>query len=87
MKALVQRVVSGSVSVNGEVVSSIGRGIVALIGIHRQVENISATFGGEGVELTDNYNSGFLVQCTVPTTIDKMHVLGGQRCLRVLTRL
>jgi len=35
MKAVVQRVVSGSVSVDGEVVSSIGRGIVALIGIHR----------------------------------------------------
>ena len=49
MKTLVQRVVSGSVSVNGEVVSSIGRGIVALIGIHRQVENISATLGGKGL--------------------------------------
>ena len=35
MKAVIQRVVSGSVSVNGEIVSSIGRGIVALIGIHR----------------------------------------------------
>ena len=35
MKAVIQRVVSGSVSVSGEVVSSIGRGIVALIGIHR----------------------------------------------------
>ena len=35
MKAVVQRVVSGSVKVNGELVSSIGRGVVALIGIHR----------------------------------------------------
>merc|ERR550525_2331131 len=35
MKAVVQRVTSGSVSVNGELISSIGRGIVALIGIHR----------------------------------------------------
>ena len=35
MKAVLQRVVSGSVSVGGEVVSSIGRGMVALIGIHR----------------------------------------------------
>jgi D-Tyr-tRNAtyr deacylase len=35
MKALVQRVVSGRVSVEGECVSAIGRGIVALIGIHR----------------------------------------------------
>jgi D-Tyr-tRNAtyr deacylase len=35
MKALVQRVVSGSVAVDGETVSRIGRGIVALIGIHR----------------------------------------------------
>ena len=35
MKAVLQRVVSGSVSVGGEVISSIGKGIVALIGIHR----------------------------------------------------
>lgn len=35
MKAVLQRVLSGSVTVGGEVVSSIGRGIVALIGIHR----------------------------------------------------
>lgn len=35
MKAVLQRVVSGSVSVGGEVVNSIGKGIVALIGIHR----------------------------------------------------
>ena len=35
MKAVIQRVVSGSVSVDGAVVSSIGRGIVALVGIHR----------------------------------------------------
>ena len=35
MKAVLQRVVAGSVTVGGEVVSSIGRGIVALIGIHR----------------------------------------------------
>ncbi|XP_023334810.1 D-aminoacyl-tRNA deacylase [Eurytemora carolleeae] len=35
MKAVVQRVMSASVSVDGEMVSSIGKGIVALIGIHR----------------------------------------------------
>ena len=35
MKAIIQRVVSGSVSVNGELISSIGKGIVALIGIHK----------------------------------------------------
>lgn len=35
MKAVIQRVVSGSVRVEGDVVSSIGRGIVALVGIHR----------------------------------------------------
>ena len=35
MKAVVQRVVSGSVKVEGELVSSIGRGMVALIGIHK----------------------------------------------------
>ena len=35
MKAVVQRVLSGSVRVEGEVVASIGKGFVALIGIHR----------------------------------------------------
>ena len=35
MKAVVQRVLSGSVTVEGEVVSSIGKGMVALIGIHK----------------------------------------------------
>jgi len=35
MKAVVQRVLSGSVSVEGEIVSSIGKGIVALVGIHK----------------------------------------------------
>ena len=35
MKAVIQRVVSGSVSVDGNMVSSIGKGIVALVGIHR----------------------------------------------------
>lgn len=35
MKAVLQRVVTGSVSVGGEIVSSIGKGMVALIGIHR----------------------------------------------------
>ena len=35
MKAVIQRVVSGSVSVDRAGVSSIGRGIVALVGIHR----------------------------------------------------
>merc|ERR1719284_708469 len=35
MKAVVQRVLSGSVRVDGEIVASIGKGFVALIGIHR----------------------------------------------------
>ena len=35
MKAVVQRVLSGSVRVEGEIVASIGKGFVALIGIHR----------------------------------------------------
>ena len=35
MKAVIQRVVSGSVCVDGNLVSSIGKGIVALVGIHR----------------------------------------------------
>ena len=35
MKAVVQRVLSGSVSVEGEMVSNIGKGLVALIGIHK----------------------------------------------------
>ena len=35
MKAVVQRVLYGSVQVEGEVVSSIGKGMVALIGIHK----------------------------------------------------
>ncbi|XP_023948781.2 D-aminoacyl-tRNA deacylase isoform X2 [Bicyclus anynana] len=33
MKAIIQRVMNASVSVNGEVVSSIGRGALVLIGI------------------------------------------------------
>ena len=35
MKAIVQRVTSASVTVNGEVISSIGRGLCVLIGIHK----------------------------------------------------
>jgi hypothetical protein len=35
MKAIVQRVASASVTVDGEVVSSIGRGLCVLVGIHR----------------------------------------------------
>ena len=35
MKAVVQRVLSGSVRVDGEVVSSIGKGMVVLVGIHK----------------------------------------------------
>ena len=35
MKAVVQRVMSGSVKVEDEVISSIGKGLVALIGIHK----------------------------------------------------
>lgn len=35
MKLIVQRAESGSVTVNGEVVSQIGQGVVVLVGIHR----------------------------------------------------
>ncbi len=35
MKALIQRVKSASVTVDGEVVSSIGRGLCVLVGIHK----------------------------------------------------
>ena len=35
MKAVIQRVTSASVTVDGEVISSIGRGLCVLIGIHR----------------------------------------------------
>lgn len=35
MKAIVQRVTSASVSVNGEVISSIGKGLCVLVGLHR----------------------------------------------------
>ena len=35
MKAVVQRVSSASVSVGGEIVSSIGKGLAVLIGIHK----------------------------------------------------
>ena len=35
MKALLQRVTSASVTVNGEVISSIGKGLCVLVGIHR----------------------------------------------------
>ena len=36
MKALVQRVTKASVSVNGEVVGKIGRGLVVLVGVARE---------------------------------------------------
>ena len=42
MKAVVQRVLSGSVRVEGEVVASIGKGFVALIGIHRYSFSLEA---------------------------------------------
>ena len=35
MKAVVQRVTSASVKVDGEVISSIGKGLCILVGIHR----------------------------------------------------
>ncbi len=36
MKALVQRVIQASVSVNGEVLGKIGRGLVVLVGVARE---------------------------------------------------
>jgi D-tyrosyl-tRNA(Tyr) deacylase len=36
LKALVQRVIQASVSVNGEVVGKIGRGLVVLVGVARE---------------------------------------------------
>ena len=35
MKAIIQRVTRASVSVDGELVSSIGKGLCVLVGIHR----------------------------------------------------
>ena len=35
MKAIIQRVSSASVSVDGEIISSIGKGLCILVGIHR----------------------------------------------------
>ena len=35
MKVVIQKVTSASVSVNGEVISSIGNGLCVLVGIHR----------------------------------------------------
>ena len=35
MKVVIQKVTSASVSVNGEVISSIGKGLCVLVGIHR----------------------------------------------------
>ena len=35
MKAIIQRVTSASVKVEGEVISSIGKGLCVLVGIHR----------------------------------------------------
>ena len=35
MKAIIQRVTSASVTVDGEIISSIGKGLCVLVGIHR----------------------------------------------------
>ena len=35
MKAVIQRVSSAQVKVDGEVISSIGKGLMVLVGIHR----------------------------------------------------
>ena len=65
MKAIIQRVVSGSVSVNGELISSIGKGIVALIGIHKDdtksdldyiVRKLNLIFILLSVEISKNYS-------------------------------
>ena len=36
MKVIIQRVLSGSVSVDGNIISSIGQGLVILLGISRE---------------------------------------------------
>jgi len=61
MKAVVQRVASASVSVDGEVVSSIGRGICVLIGIHRddtrqQMEHVARKLAA--LRVFDDESSG-----------------------------
>jgi hypothetical protein len=44
MWCIVQRVKSASVTVNDELVSSIGRGICVLVGIHRDDQEADATW-------------------------------------------
>jgi hypothetical protein len=44
MKAVVQRVVGGSVTVNGEVIAKIGKGLVVLVGIARLDVPFSLSF-------------------------------------------
>lgn len=44
MRSIVQRVTSASVSVNDQLVSSIGRGICVLVGIHRDDEEADAVW-------------------------------------------
>ena len=44
MRAVVQRVSSAGVSVDGKVVSSIGNGLMVLIGIHQNDTNEDADF-------------------------------------------
>ena len=42
MRAVVQRVASASVTVDGEVVSSIGRGLLVLLGVHAEDDEAKA---------------------------------------------
>jgi D-tyrosyl-tRNA(Tyr) deacylase len=49
LKALVQRVTKGSVSVNGEIVGKIGRGLVVLIGVARDDTEKDAVYLAEKI--------------------------------------
>ncbi|MBR0134613.1 MAG: D-aminoacyl-tRNA deacylase, partial [Clostridia bacterium] len=44
MRAVVQRVSEASVSIDGEVVSSIGRGFLVLLGVHTSDEKADADY-------------------------------------------
>lgn len=44
MRCIVQRVKNASVSVDGQMVSSIGKGICVLVGIHREDQDSDASW-------------------------------------------